>query len=137
MIDIATTTLAGALGKLKELGAASMALIIRDKKDRPLAGVIIVNGRDEAAELVAAHDAISNAWSDGRPACGLVEWRYIADEMPDEDTMILIASGESGQPSEGYVLDGRWCYANSGLDIPVPYAWAPLPEIPPQKKGGA
>ena len=136
-MDITTTTLAGAIGTLKELGAASLAFIVRDKKDRPLAAVIVVRGRDEAGEIVAAHDSISSAWSDGHPACGIIEWRYITDEMPDEDTMILIASKESGQPSEGYVLDGRWCYANSGLDIPVPYAWAPLPEIPPQKKGGA
>lgn len=65
-----------------------------------------------------------------------IQWHYVTDKLPDDDTAILIACHSSGQPGEAVHDNGVFLHAGSDIVIPDVYAWADLPEIP-QPKGGA
>lgn len=142
MLSFTTTTLAEALKHMKKMGAASMKLIMRDRQDRPLSALILIEGKEESADAIAAFDKITDAWSDGRPACSVLEWKLIADELPDADTTVLIARHGSEFISEAYLAadDGAPIFAYANLGEPTItdcYAWAELPAAPamPAAKG--
>jgi hypothetical protein len=74
----------------------------------------------------------------------VVEWHYVEDKLPDDDTAIMVATKDSGQPGEAVYRDDVFLWAGSDIVIPGVYAWADLPEIPeprtaatPETKGGA
>jgi hypothetical protein len=70
------------------------------------------------------------------PRVDLIQWHYVTEKLPDDDTAILIACHSSGQPGEAVHDNGVFLHAGSDIVIPDVYAWADLPEIP-QPKGGA
>lgn len=69
-----------------------------------------------------------------------IEWHYVADELPDDETTVLLAhvSDETDQPVVGYRLAGGWMWSNpAGRDVPAffeVFAWAHLPGNPPEKE---
>jgi hypothetical protein len=70
-----------------------------------------------------------------------IEWHYVADELPDDETRVMIAIDEEDteEPEYGYLENGRWWYDDEPHLSPVEakvYAWAHAPGVPP-KKGGA
>lgn len=68
-----------------------------------------------------------------------IDWHYVADELPDDDTTVLLAheADETDQPVIGYRSGGSWFWSNpAGVDMPAyfpVYAWAQLPINPPAK----
>ncbi len=140
MLSFTTTTLADALKHMKKMGAASMKLVMRDRHEQPLSALILIEGKEESADAIAAFDKITDAWSDGRPACGIIEWHYVAERLPDDDTAVLMAIEAEDEIREGYRVGSEWFYSDSGAYLEKPtyggvYAWADLPK--PPKKGGA
>lgn len=68
----------------------------------------------------------------------LLDWRYVADELPDDDTRVMIAVDDdrTDEPDFGYHADGKWWYDDEPHLSPVEvrvYAWAHTPGLPPQK----
>ncbi len=67
----------------------------------------------------------------------LLDWRYTADELPDDDVRVVCAldSKDTGEPVFGHVTAGRW-WDDDNMFLGQVYAWAHVPALPP-KKGGA
>lgn len=71
-----------------------------------------------------------------------VQWNYVGDEMPDDETRVMIAieSDATDEPDYGYHADGKWWFDAAPHLSPVEakvYAWAHVPGLPPRKTGGA
>lgn len=66
----------------------------------------------------------------------LLEWRYVIDELPDDETRVMLAIGvDTDEPIFGVHADENW-WTDEGAVIADVYAWAHIPGLPP-KKGGA
>lgn len=58
-------------------------------------------------------------------------WISVADDLPDEDQVVLVAISEGDEPVWlGYHSDGVWMCVDA-MEMPAEvYAWMPLPEAP-------
>ncbi len=56
-------TFPNGLRALKESGGAIAKIIPKDKKGRPLSAMVIVRGRTETKEILAAIEAVEKKWS--------------------------------------------------------------------------
>lgn len=67
----------------------------------------------------------------------LLDWRYTADELPDDDTRVICAldSKHTDELEFGHHGDGQW-WGDDHASLGIVYAWAHIPALPP-KKGGA
>lgn len=71
-----------------------------------------------------------------------IEWHYVTDEMPDDETRVMVAldSKETDEPDFAYHADGKWWMDPgphlSPLETRV-YAWAHVPGVPPRKEGAS
>jgi hypothetical protein len=66
----------------------------------------------------------------------LLDWRYVVDEMPDEETRVMLAidSPDTDEPVLGCCSEGHW-WNDEGGRIAYVYAWAHIPGLPPKKEG--
>lgn len=69
----------------------------------------------------------------------LLDWHYVDDELPDDETTVMIASADTDEPGIGFHSGDAWYYAVDASPVdpkrhPV-YAWAHVPGKPPQKEG--
>lgn len=65
-----------------------------------------------------------------------MNWNYIVDLLPDDETTILVAHGD-GEVSEGFVDGNHWTYQHAPGADPVEianvYAWADMPTAPERR----
>lgn len=66
----------------------------------------------------------------------LLDWRYVEDEKPDEETRVILAidNPDSDEPVFGCLSEGHWWNEDGGR-IDRVYAWAHIPGLPPKKEG--
>jgi hypothetical protein len=66
-----------------------------------------------------------------RGAKPVSEWTPVSDGIPDDDTVVLIAIDDGGEPVWlGYISEGVW-HCVDGIDLPSPPThWRLLPEHP-------
>lgn len=136
MIDN-NSTITECLALLKKLGAASAKFIFRDGRDRPLAAVVIVRGREESEEIVSAFEAITSAWSAGRPSCSVLAWRDPKDAPRNQTFLVAVEERDTKTVySAHHDAAGKWVCPKYGIAVRgTVYAWAEFPGLP--KKGGA
>lgn len=76
------------------------------------------------------------------PCCGVLEWRYVQDELPDDAVQVCVSVRDPDGECYfflGHHSAGKWVCEDE-LETPFVgevYAWADVPEAAPQKKGGA
>lgn len=71
----------------------------------------------------------------------LLDWRYVEDDLPDENFVVLIAIDHphAEEPARGLFDAGHW-YFQDGRPVEPDrrvYAWAYSPGLPPKKGGRA
>lgn len=76
-----------------------------------------------------------------------IDWTYCEDGMPDDDVRVMVClvddTGLIGDDAEweyGYHANGKWwqdAMPDEAPDELAVYAWAHIPKLPPQRKGGA
>ena len=71
------------------------------------------------------------------PARHTYAWHYVADAKPEDDTAVLVATTDSGQPGEAVFRDDVFLHPGSDIVLSGVYAWADLPEIPDQREAAA
>lgn len=63
----------------------------------------------------------------------LLDWRYCVDELPDDETTVLIANSKCGLLF-AYHADGAWwCSETTAALAGDTYAWAHVP-MPPERR---
>ncbi|MCX6950582.1 MAG: hypothetical protein NTV51_00095 [Verrucomicrobia bacterium] len=74
----------------------------------------------------------------GQLLTALLDWRYVDDELPKDETIVLVAASCWTRACEAFRKNGRWYHTHQGgpLDEPV-YAWTSTPFAPPQKGGAS
>lgn len=141
------STFTDAAMELARIGGASLKFSVKDVKENPLAVFFLVRGREESAAAAAAFDACEKVWQGDALGCSHLVWINATKELPDDDVCVLIClvdedglMGEDAMWDHGYHSDGKWWYDTAPEEVPAEanvYAWAHIPKLPPQRKGGA
>lgn len=104
-------TFGEALAALKESGTASLKIVIRGQRDTPLAAMIVVAGKAESTEVVAAVDAIEERWHEQKPE---PQWFVVYDEQET-----AIATFPEEELAKGYRGDLPWKIHPAPLNVPA------------------
>ncbi|QYM80258.1 hypothetical protein K0B96_06495 [Horticoccus luteus] len=124
---------------LQNTGAASLAVVARDRNDVPLRACLAVDGREESAEVYAAFSAITDAWDEtDTVGSSTLIWIDARVRLPEPLRDVLIACRGEHEASEGFCVRGAWQFA-TGHPAKDVHAWAELPRAPRPcgAKGGA
>lgn len=109
------------------LDTAGMHATVSNTDAKTMVVVSIPNGRFRSL----VHFTMSHESRD-LFASALLDWRYVADEMPDADTALLL-SFDDGETAQGFWDGENWCLPNGAVFVFAPYAWAHMPSPAPMK----